>query len=59
MSAIVMAADPPRNRLLGDFFWSQEAYRVRRRARMPVYLVTEDGYLSRPPERGSRQPRSD
>jgi nucleotide-binding universal stress UspA family protein len=37
--AIVMAADPPRNRLLADLMWSQEPYRVRRRARMPVYLV--------------------
>jgi nucleotide-binding universal stress UspA family protein len=46
--AIVMAADPPRNRLLGDLFWSQEAYRVRRRARMPVYLVTEDGSVQTP-----------
>ena len=41
--AIVMAADPPRNRLLADLMWSQEPYRVRRRARLPVYLVTEDG----------------
>jgi hypothetical protein len=40
-SAIVMAADPPRNRLLADLMWSQEAYRVKRRARVPVYLVTE------------------
>jgi nucleotide-binding universal stress UspA family protein len=37
--AIVMAADPPRNRLLADLMWSQEPYRVRRRARVPVYLV--------------------
>jgi nucleotide-binding universal stress UspA family protein len=42
--AIVMAADPPRNRFLGDLFWSQEPYRVRRKARMPVYLVTEEGF---------------
>jgi len=46
--AIVMAADPPRNRFLGDLFWSQEPYRVRRRARMPVYLVTEDGSVQTP-----------
>ena len=39
-SAIVMAADPPRNRLLADLMWSQEPYRVRRRAKMPVHLVT-------------------
>ena len=35
---IVMAADPPRNRIAGDFLWSQEPYRVRRRAKVPVYL---------------------
>jgi nucleotide-binding universal stress UspA family protein len=39
---IVMAADPARNRLLADFMWSQEPYRVRRRAKVPVYLVTAD-----------------
>jgi nucleotide-binding universal stress UspA family protein len=37
--AIVMAADPPRNRLVSDFIWSQEPYRVRRRAKVPVHLV--------------------
>jgi nucleotide-binding universal stress UspA family protein len=37
--AIVMGADPPRRRLLADFIWSQEPYRVRRRADVPVYLV--------------------
>lgn len=36
---IVMAADPPRNRLVADLIWSQEPYRVRRRAKIPVYLV--------------------
>jgi nucleotide-binding universal stress UspA family protein len=41
--AIVMAADPPRNRLVGNFMWSQEPYRVQRRARVPVHLVVEDG----------------
>jgi nucleotide-binding universal stress UspA family protein len=41
--AIVMAADPPRNRVLADLMWSQEPYRVRRRARVPVYLVVPDG----------------
>lgn len=40
--AIVMAADPPRNRVLADLMWSQEPYRVRRRARVPVYLVPVD-----------------
>jgi nucleotide-binding universal stress UspA family protein len=39
--AIVMAADPPRNRFLGDFMWSQEPYRVRRRARVPVHLLVQ------------------
>jgi nucleotide-binding universal stress UspA family protein len=38
--AIVMSGDPPRNRLLADLMWSQEPYRVRRRARVPVYVVT-------------------
>jgi hypothetical protein len=38
-SSIVMAADPPRGRLLADLMWSQEPHRVRRRARMPVELV--------------------
>jgi nucleotide-binding universal stress UspA family protein len=37
--AIVMAADPPRNWLVADFLWTQEPYRVRRRAKVPVYLV--------------------
>jgi nucleotide-binding universal stress UspA family protein len=37
--AIVMAADPPRHWLVADMFWSQEPYRVRRRAAVPVYLV--------------------
>lgn len=40
--AIVMAADAPRNRLLADMMWSQEPYRVRRRAKVPVYLVPPD-----------------
>jgi nucleotide-binding universal stress UspA family protein len=39
--AIVMAADPPRGRIVADFVWSQEPYRVRRRARVPVYLVPD------------------
>ena len=38
--AIVMGADRPRNRFLADLMWSQEPYRVRKRARIPVYLVT-------------------
>ena len=36
---IVMGADPPRNRLIADLMWSQEPYRVLRRAKVPVYLV--------------------
>ena len=36
---IVMAADPPRHSLLGDFMWTQEAYRVARRSPIPVYLL--------------------
>jgi nucleotide-binding universal stress UspA family protein len=40
--AIVMAADPPRGRLVADFMWSQEPYRVRRRAKIPVYLVPRE-----------------
>ena len=41
-SAIVMGADAPRNRFVADFMWSQEPYRVRRRAPVPVYLVVSD-----------------
>ena len=40
--AIVMTADPDRNRLIGDMIWSQEPQRVRRRAKLPVYLVVDD-----------------
>jgi nucleotide-binding universal stress UspA family protein len=39
--AIVMAADPDRNRVVGDMLWSQEPQRVRRRAKVPVFLVVE------------------
>ena len=39
--AIVMAADPDRNRVTGDFSWSQEPQRVRRKAKIPVFLVIE------------------
>ena len=41
--AIVMGADPPRPRALANFMWSQEPYRVRRRADVPVLLVVESG----------------
>ena len=37
--AIVMAADPPRHWLVADLLWSQEPYRVRRKASVPVHLV--------------------
>jgi nucleotide-binding universal stress UspA family protein len=40
--AIVMAADPDRNRIVGDMMWSQEPQRVRRRAKLPVFLVTDE-----------------
>jgi nucleotide-binding universal stress UspA family protein len=40
--AIVMAADPDRNRVAGDFMWTQEPQRVRRKAKIPVFLVGED-----------------
>jgi nucleotide-binding universal stress UspA family protein len=39
--AIVMAADPDRNRFVGDMLWTQEPQRVRRRAKLPVFLVVE------------------
>jgi nucleotide-binding universal stress UspA family protein len=39
--AIVMAADPPRNPVVANFMWSQEPYRVKRRARVPVFLVVD------------------
>jgi nucleotide-binding universal stress UspA family protein len=38
--AIVMAADAPRHWLVSNLLWSHEPYRVRRLARVPVYLVT-------------------
>jgi nucleotide-binding universal stress UspA family protein len=40
--AIVMAADPDRNRFVADFLWTQEPQRVRRRAKIPVFLVLEE-----------------
>jgi nucleotide-binding universal stress UspA family protein len=39
--AIVMGADPDRNRFVGDMLWSQEPQRVRRKAKVPVFLVVE------------------
>ncbi|HUE29124.1 MAG TPA: universal stress protein [Solirubrobacteraceae bacterium] len=44
--AIVMAADPDRNRIVADLLWSQEPQRVRRRAKrakLPVFLVEAPG----------------
>jgi nucleotide-binding universal stress UspA family protein len=40
--AIVMACDPDRPRVFADLLWSQEPQRVRRRAKLPVFLVGED-----------------
>jgi nucleotide-binding universal stress UspA family protein len=40
--AIVMAADPDRNRVTGNLMWSQEPQRVRRRAKLPVFLVADE-----------------
>jgi nucleotide-binding universal stress UspA family protein len=40
--AIVMPADPDRNRVVGDMLWTQEPQRVRRRAKVPVFLVLDD-----------------
>ena len=40
--AIVMAADPDRNRVAADFMWTQEPQRVRRRAKVPVFLVVDE-----------------
>jgi nucleotide-binding universal stress UspA family protein len=41
--AIVMAADPDRNRVTGNMMWTQEPQRVRRKAKLPVFLVPDDG----------------
>jgi nucleotide-binding universal stress UspA family protein len=41
-AAIVMAAGPDRNRLVGDMLWSQEPQRVCRRATVPVFLVLDE-----------------
>jgi nucleotide-binding universal stress UspA family protein len=40
--AIVMGADPDRNRIYGNMLWEQEPQRVRRKSKLPVYLVRED-----------------
>jgi nucleotide-binding universal stress UspA family protein len=38
-ATIVMSADAPRHWLVGDLFWSQDPYRVRRLSPVPVYLI--------------------
>ncbi len=38
-TAIVMTGDPQRSRFVGDLFWSQEPYRVQRKATVPVHVV--------------------
>ena len=39
--AIVMAADPKAGPVLRNFMWSQEPWRVKSRARVPVFLVVD------------------
>ena len=39
--AIVMGADLPASPFIRNFMWSQEPYRVRRRSRVPVFLVVD------------------
>jgi nucleotide-binding universal stress UspA family protein len=39
--AIVMGADPDRNRMIANAMWEQEPQRVRRRSKLPVYLAAE------------------
>ena len=39
---IVMAADPDRNRFSGNMMWTQEPQRVRRKAKLPVFLVPDE-----------------
>jgi hypothetical protein len=38
---IVMGADPKKALFVRDMMWSQEPYRVERRAKIPVRLVVE------------------
>jgi nucleotide-binding universal stress UspA family protein len=40
--AIVMGADPDRFRIISDMLWEQEPQRVRRRAKIPVFLVLDE-----------------
>jgi nucleotide-binding universal stress UspA family protein len=39
--AVVMGADPDRNRMVANAIWEQEPQRVRRRCKLPVYLALE------------------
>jgi hypothetical protein len=39
--AVVMGADPDRNRVVANAIWEQEPQRVRRRCKLPVYLALE------------------
>jgi nucleotide-binding universal stress UspA family protein len=41
-SAIVMGADPLRRRFIANLMWSQEPYRVKRRAKVPVHVVVDN-----------------
>jgi hypothetical protein len=40
--AIVMGADPPRNRMAASMMWTQEPQAVARRSKVPVHLITDD-----------------
>ena len=40
--AIVMGGDPDAGRLMGDFMWTQEPQRVRRKAKIPVFVVRDE-----------------
>jgi nucleotide-binding universal stress UspA family protein len=40
--AIVMAADPDRPRIVSDMLWEQEPQRIRRKAKVPVFLVVDE-----------------
>ncbi len=55
-SAIVMGADARRNALVADFLWSQEPYRVRRGADVPVYLVLDAPPFADARRRASQSP---
>ncbi len=39
--AIGMGGDPDANQIKADFMWTQEPQRVRRKAKIPVYVVSE------------------